>query len=543
MALVKFSRKEFEKHVKITKEVEEKISMFGTPLESLDENEICIEIFPNRPDLLSLQGYVNALLAFIGKKTGLKQYKVNKPEKDYEVNIHHSVRDVRPFTACAIVKNLKFDDEKIKEIMDAQEKLHATLGRNRKKMAIGIYPLDKITLPITYGTRKPQEIKFIPLEADREMNAAEILKEHVKGKEYAHLLKDFQRYPVFVDASGEVLSMPPVINSQKTGKVSENTKDVFVECSGFDFNTLKKTLNIIVTMLADMGGEIYQMKLNYGKQEITPNLEPEKMKISIEATNKLLGLELKEKDIKALIEKMGLGYENGEALVPAWRTDILHEVDIIEDIAIAYGYDKFKEELPNVATLGKEDKNERIKGKIADILAGLGMIEISSHHLLIKDEAKKLGQKVFIEAEKSRTEYSVLRENLLCSALKALSKNVDAEYPQKIFEIGRVFSKDDKAETGISEKEHLCIAITPANFTEIKQVLDYLFPALGLECKIEEPAATPQNYIEGRTARIIFEGKPIGILGEIHPSVLKDWHLKMPLAVMEIEIDGMMGKF
>jgi len=541
MALVKFSRKEFEKQVKITKEIEEKISMFGTPLESLDDNEICIEIFPNRPDLLSMQGYLRAFLAFIGKQTGLKQYKTSKPEKDYEVNIHRSVRDVRPFTACAIVKNLKFDGEKIKEIMDVQEKIHATLGRNRKKAAIGIYPLEKIALPIRYEARKPQDIKFIPLEMDREMSASDILKNHPTGKEHAHLLQNMQRYPVFVDSRNEILSMPPIINSQKTGKVSESTKDVFVECSGFDFNTLKKTLNIIVTMLADMGGEICQMKLNYSKQEITPNLEPEKIKINLESANKLLGLQLKEKDIKALLEKMGCGYENGEAVVPAWRVDILHEVDIIEDIAIAYGYDKFKEEMPNVATLGKGDRNERIKGKIADVLAGLGMLEISSHHLLIKDEAKKLGQKNFIEVEKSKTEYGVLRENLLCSALKALSKNVDSEYPQKIFEIGRIFAKDDKIETGIREQEKLCITITPANFTEIKQVLDYLFPALGLECKIEEAAAA--NYIDGRAAKILLDGKPIGILGEIHPSLLKEWHLKMPLACMEIELDELMGKF
>jgi phenylalanyl-tRNA synthetase beta chain len=294
-------------------------------------------------------------------------------------------------------------------------------------------------------------------------------------------------------------------------------------------------------MLADMGGEIYQMKLNYRKQEITPNLDPEKMKISLESANKLLGVQIREKDLKGLAEKMGYGYENGEVLIPAWRVDVLHEVDIIEDIAIAYGYDKFREEIPAVATTGKEDKKERIKGKIADILAGLGMIEISSHHLLIKDEAKKMGQKNFIEVEKSRTEYSVLRESLLCLALKALSRNVDAEYPQKIFEMGRVFAKDEKLETGIKETEKLCIAITPANFTEIKQILDYLLHALALEYRIEE--AVFPNYIDGRTAKIILGGKEMGILGEIHPSVLKGWHLKMPLACLEIELDGLIEKF
>ena len=134
MANIKFPRKEFEKAVgKINEEMQEKIALFGTPFESLNEQEIEIEIFPNRPDLYSLQGYLRSFLAFLNKKTGLKQYKLEKPEKDYEVNIEKYVKEIRPYTACAIVKNLKFDNEKIKEIIDIQEKLHATLGRNRKK--------------------------------------------------------------------------------------------------------------------------------------------------------------------------------------------------------------------------------------------------------------------------------------------------------------------------------------------------------------------------------------------------------------------------
>lgn len=545
MAVVKFSRKEFEKSVKITPQIEEKISMFGTHLESMDTDKVEVEISPNRPDLLSLQGYMRSFLAFIGKKTGLRQYKVNAPEKNYEVRVSHYVRNIRPYTACAIVKNLKFDNEKIKEIMEMQEKIHVTLGRNRKKIAIGIYPLEKIALPITYEARRPQDIKFMPLDSTREMNGNEILKEHQTGREYAHLLQGSAKFPVFVDAAGEILSMPPIINSEKTGKVSESTKEVFVECSGFDFNALKKTLNIIVTMLAEMGGEIYQMKIGYFKSEITPNLEPEKIKLNKEHANKLLGLELKEKEIKELIEKMGYSYSpDGTVLVPAWRTDVLHEVDIIEDIAIAYGYDKLVPEVPAITGVGGEDKKERIKRKVAEILAGLGMLEISSYHLLMKEEIQN-GQKGLIEVEKSKTEYRVLRPNLLLPALKVLSKNVDAEYPQKIFEIGKVFAKDEKSETGIKEQEKLCIAITPGNFTEMKQVLDCMFISLGLEYQVEEAIMT--SYIEGRTAKIFIgndkDRKEIGVMGEIHPSVLRDWHLKMLLVCLEIDLDELIGKF
>jgi phenylalanyl-tRNA synthetase beta chain len=537
MAIVKFSRKEFEKFVgKIDEKMQEKIALFGTPFESLNQEEIELEIFPDRPDLYSLQGYVRSFLAFLGKKTCLKDYKINKPEKNYEVKIDKSVREVRPYTACAIVKGLKFNDEKIKEIIDIQEKLHATIGRNRRKVAIGIYPLETITLPIKFEARKPENIKFVPLESTKVMSGPQILRQHPAGRDYAHLLSGMKKFPVFVDASGEILSMPPIINSHKTGKITEKTKDVFIECSGFDFEILKKTLNILVTMLADIGGKVYQMRLRYSKQEITPDLKPEKLKINLENINKLLGLELKETDFKKLVEKMGYNYKakNSEVEIPAWRTDILHEVDIAEDVAIAYGYDKFKPEVPEVATIGEESEIEIKKRKISEILVGLSLLEISTYHLLTKQDMKKLREKVEIEVEKSKTDYKVLRPSLLPSILKVLSENLDSEYPQKIFEIGKVFSLDEKQETGILEKEKLAIAITPSNFTELRQILEYLARMLNIEVKIEE--TENEKFIEGRTGKVILKEKEIGIIGEIHPSLLRSWHLKMPLVYLEIDL-------
>ncbi|MCL6500819.1 MAG: phenylalanine--tRNA ligase subunit beta [Candidatus Pacearchaeota archaeon] len=545
MAIVKFSRKEFEKHIKLTKQVEEKISMFGTPLESVNENEVEIEVFPNRPDLLSLQGFVRAFLAFTGRKKGLRKYKLNKPERNYEVTVDGSVKDVRPFTACAIVKNLKFTDEKIKEVIDIQEKIHSTLGRDRKKVAIGIYPLDKIFLPIRYKAERPENIRFIPLGEKNVMSGQEILDKTPTGKQYSHLLKGMKKFPVFLDVAGNVMSMPPIINSEQTGKITESTREIFIECSGFEFNVLKKTLNILVTMFADLGGEVYQMRINYGwgKQEITPDLAPEKLKINIDNINKLLGIKLKEKDIKTLLERMGYDYNNNEVSVPAWRTDVLHEVDIAEDIAIAYGYDNFEPEIPEIATVGGESRKETLRRKVAEILSGLGFLEIISYYLLTKEDVKKFGaghgSRKELEVERSKTDYNTLRSNLICPVLKILGRNTDAEYPQRIFEIGEVFEKNEKLETGVGQKDKLAVAITPGNFTDIKQVLDYLGEML--DKKIEVSEKKEQGFIEGRTARILVEGIEAGVIGEIHPSVLKAWHLKMPLACMELDFEKLIS--
>ncbi len=539
MAIVKFPRKQFEKVAgKIDEKMQERIALFGTPLESLNQEEIEIEIFPNRPDLLSLQGYLRSFLAFLGKKTGLKEYKVNKPEKNYEVKIDKSVKDVRPFTACAIINEINFNDENIKEVIDIQEKIHSTFGRNRKKIAIGIYPLEKISLPIRYEARKPSDIKFIPLESNREMTGNQILKQHPTGRNYGYLLKGKPKYPVFADSAGEILSMPPIINSEKTGKITEKTKDVFIECSGFNLEVLKKTLNILVTTFADMGGKIYQMNLKYkNKKEITPNLEPEKMKINLENINKLLGLDLNGKQVKKLLEKMGYNYSLGdnEVQIPAWRTDILHEVDIAEDIAIAYGYDKLIPEIPQIATIGEEDKKEKIKRKISEILTGLKFLEISTYHLLTKQDMKKTNIKPGIQVEDSKTDYKILRPSLFPSISKILSENIDAEYPQKVFEIGEIFEPNEKEETGIKEKTKLGIAITPGNFTELRQILEYLARMLSIKLEIKEEQK--KGFIEGRTGKISYKGEEIGIIGEIHPSLLKNWHLKMPLVYLEIELE------
>lgn len=558
MTILTLNKKQLKSAIgEINENMQNKISMFGTPIEEVTENEISIEIFPNRPDLLSFQGFIRAFLCYL-KKPGLKQYNLKKPEKDYKVIIDKSVKQVRPFTACAIVKNLKLNDEKIKNIIDIQEKLHASYGRNRKKLAIGIYPLETIKLPITFKALPPDQIKFIPLESKKEMNGRQILSQHPAGREYGDLLKNKEVYPIFIDSNKEILSMPPIINSHKTGKITESTKEVFIECSGFNQEYLNKTLNMIVTVFAEMKGEIYQMEIQDKNKTISPNLEAEKLSFSIEKINKTLGLKLKEKEIQTLLAKMGIGVESNKgatvALIPSYRTDILHEIDLSEDIAIAYGYDNFEPEIPQISTIAEEDKTAILKRKISEILIGLNLLEISTYHLSTKEKQfKNINIKEFkplmIELEDSKTENNILRNSLLAQSINILSENSDATYPQKIFELGKVFEHDetDKNETQIKEKEKLCISLCheKANFTEIKQILDYLTRMLDINYTIRE--TENQSFIDGRVGEIIIKTnknnketeKSIGIIGEIKPVVLKNNKIKMPVASLEINIDNL----
>ena len=517
MAIITIPRKELEKLAKYDNNLVERINLFGTPVESFNDENIEVEVLPNRPDMFSSQGFLRSFKSYLGLKKGLVNYEIKKPENNYKVKISNELKNIRPFTACAIVKNLKLDDERIKQIIDLQEKLHSTLGRNRKKIAIGIYPLEKIKLPIAFEARNPKDINFIPLEGNKSMNGLEILEKHPIGREYSHLLKNLNKFPVFVDDNEKILSMPPIINSDETGRVVKETKDVFVECSGFDFNLLKKTLNIIITTLADMNGQVYQMELDYGKKELTPDLTPQEINISVNSVNKLIGLNLKEKEVEELLSKMGYNYKNNKAFAPAWRTDILHEVDVIEDIAIAYGYDKLNAEIPEVSTIGEENIEEKIKSKIIENLIGLGLIEVLSYHLIKEEESKmlKLSQDV-IELLDSKTEYKLLRPSLLIPALRILFENKHNEYPQNIFEIGTIFKKGD-SETGVIEQTSLSVVLcdSKSNFTQIMQILDSLLTSFGINYNIKEDE--DENFISGRFGKIIVNDKEIAKIGEIHP--------------------------
>jgi phenylalanyl-tRNA synthetase beta chain len=390
--------------------------------------------------------------------------------------------------------------------------------------------------------REPSKIKFRPLEYPEEITGAQILRQHPTGRDYAGLLENCKAYPIFVDANDNILSMPPIINSHETGKIDENTTEVFVECSGFNKHYLEKSLNILVSALADMGAEICSVAIKDNGRSVSPKLERQKIEFRIEDVNRILGLNLTGKEIEKNLNRMGIVVSKQKkklfAMVPAYRTDVLHWVDIAEDVAIAYGYDRFVPELPKISTIAEEDRCAVLKRVVGEILAGLGFIEALSLHLNTKDEIKKMHYQFndFIEVEDSKTEYNVLRIDLLTNLMKIFSENSNSHYPQKIFEMGRVFRTSSERETGIDERDLLSIAICEekADFTQIKQVLDYLFKMLGRSYEIQETENS--NFIPGRVGKILVGKREVGVIGEVSPRCLKNWGVDFPVVAIEVEL-------
>jgi len=509
-----------------------RISMLGTDLEKIDGSEIVVEVFPNRPDLLSEEGFARALSSFIGVKTGLRKYNVKK--SNFKLKVEKSVEDVRPVIRCAVIKNINLTDEAIKSLMQLQEKLHLTHGRKRKKVAIGVHDFDALKFPLVYKAVKPDEISFVPLGMNHKMNLAEILSKHPKGKEYAFCLDGLEKYPIIIDAKEDVVSFPPVINGVVT-QVREETKNLFIDVTGTDVNAVTQALNILVTSLADRGADIYSLDVN---GVISPDLSPRKMNIDLGYVNKLLGLNLKQKEFEELLSRMGLGYDK-EVLIPAYRGDIIHPVDVVEAVAIAYGFENFEPEIPNLATIAEENSFEKFKSKIAEILVGLGMIETNTYHITNKENLNKkmnldLG---CVELSNALTkDYNVLRSWMIPSLMDVLKNNRNREFPQKIFEMGICFKENKEKETNAEEFTRLAVLIshTKANFTEIKQVMDYLFRALNLNYEIEN--TEHESFIKGRVGRVVVNGKKLAYIGEISPEVITNWELEMPVAALELNL-------
>ncbi|MBT3865721.1 phenylalanine--tRNA ligase subunit beta [Candidatus Woesearchaeota archaeon] len=508
------------------KQLSEAIPLMGTDLEHISKNEIEVEIFPNRPDMLSEEGFARAMSSFLGIKTGLKTYKVNK--SNYKYKVDSKVKSVRPYCTAAVVKGLKFNKDSLLSLMNLQDKLHTTHGRNRKKVAMGVHDLSKIRFPLTYTT-KPKSFKFRALEDRQEKTIQRILEEHPKGKDYAHLLNK-KEVPIWIDAKDQVLSMPPIINSEET-KVTIDTKDIFLDLTGTDPIAIDQALNILVTALVDRGGKIYSVNN-------TPNLNPKKIKININRLNKLLGTNLAKSQISKLASKMGLSYSqsNSTMLYPAYRADILSEVDITEDIAIAYGYNNFKTSLPNISTIAEEEPFERFKNQIGEICIGLNLQEVSSYHLSNKeDETTKMNTKVqTVKVINSiSNEYNVLRPWIIPSLMNILKINRHNEYPQNLFEMGKVFIRK-----GINIEEPTRLGITLCNhntdFTEARKVLDAIFSSLGLIPKYEN--TEHDSFIPGRVARVSINNKKVAYIGELHPEVIKNFNMDMPVAAIELNL-------
>ncbi|MFH1181846.1 MAG: phenylalanine--tRNA ligase subunit beta [Candidatus Woesearchaeota archaeon] len=525
-------------------ELEEMMSYYAKgELESYDEktDEVIVSLDDtNQPALWSVEGLARLFRHVLGLQKGIPEMQVTK--EGYVIEVDPSVKNVRPFISAFVFKGKPLDDYLLKQLIQLQEKIAEGYGRKRQKLSIGLYPASKVKFPIRYTTVAPDGIKFVPLEFSKELTPAEILEQHPKGKEYAWILKGAKRYPLLIDSNNHVLSMAPIINSEFTGKLEVGDREVLFEITGTDEESVYLATNIFAQNLSERGYEIFSTAILYkDRKVISPHPFNEKIRISKEQVKRLLGLDLSDLEIKRLVEKAGYDFSNYTVSIPPYRADIMHPFDVIEDIAIMYNFGRIKPLPLESYTVGCTTPEVKFADKVRELVIGLGCQEILSTVLSNTDAiCTKMGVPssgtVEIENYMSET-YSAVRSWLLPMLMEFLSKNKHVDYPQRIFEQGLVVVKSGNKLADV-EKLAVAFAHSTADFTEIKQAMEALFRALGVDYTIKPEEHS--SFIRGRCGSIYVNKKAVAIIGEISPAVLSAWGIEVPVAALEIDLTSLM---
>ena len=522
------------------------LPMMSSDIEDFDDEEIKVEFFPNRPDNLSVEGVARSFKGFIGQEIGFPDYKVE--ESGEYVTVDKDVAAIRPFIGFAKIDNVDFTGDKLKYVMDFQENLHWVIGRDRKKVAIGIHNADVVEGPFKYIATQKDANAFVPLEKDSEMTPDEILTEHEKGKAYAHLIENFDKYPLILDKDDNVLSMPPIINGELT-KLKEDTKNIIVDVTGTDERAVNQALNIICSSFAEVGGQIKSMEVRYAdKTIVSPDLTPQEMNVHVDTANELIGgTSLTAEDIKGLLLKARFDAEiiddnEVKAIIPAYRVDILHEVDVVENIAVQYHINDVKAKLPDINTVAYENDWFKAEGIIREVMIALGFQEVMSLMLTNEDaHYEKMNQPEEPHVQVARPitiDRTMIRTSLINSLMEFLEDNKHEDLPQKIFEIGDVLYIDETKEnkTIASKKLAALVCHSTANFTEIKSIVTSVLSNLGYSMEISD--SENKTFIEGRAADVVGEaekGTIKGFFGEVSPEVITNFTLEYPVIAFEIE--------
>lgn len=522
---------------------------FGVELDEIYQEEgktmIKFDIPANRYDLLCLEGFSTALKAYMDielfKDLNIKQSKT----KVYRTKTHE-----REHIACAIIKGIDFNKSKYESFIGYQDKLHCSIGRNRSLVAIGTHDLDKINGKITYQSVELKNVNFTPLNGENDVNGENLQEFFAKDRKilkYFDLLSDNSKAVAF-KCGNDIMSIPPIINSDKT-KISFETRDIFVEVTGTDFNKVNTALKYILYNFRGESVESVEI-INESDEStlVTPVFNNFKYEISLEDINKKLHLELKVEDAKRLLEKMlySVTIESNNLLihVPDIRSDVLHECDIMEDVAIAYGFNNFVFQCPPIYTVGFENPINKFSDKVRQELAIFGFIEVLTLTLLSKFEnVVDSEHAVVLENPKSK-EYEVVRTSLLPGILKSIASNLHTKIPIKVFEVADVVLTSDVADEGAKNERRACcvIASNRSLLEDVQGPLSMLFGKCGIS-NFSYEKANDSRYLENQNAIVKIGNKVVGSMGVLHPHICQKFEIPYAASSFEIDIELLFNHF
>ena len=558
-------------------EIEGLLSVAKAELDGIDEREDLLKIElndTNRPDLWSTAGLARQLksyrntaassdeLAAIGAGQGAGHGTVAnryeffstpaEPKScDRWIDVDENIRPHRPYVAAFGVSGRKIDSVLLKDLIQTQEKLCWNFGQKRRSIAMGIYRDDLISYPVTYRGADPESTRFVPLQMNRNMSLREILSAHPKGREFGSIIASFPIFPLLQDDNGEVLSMPPIINSERIGAVEVGDERLFVEMTGTDLRALLLAVSIVACDLADTGHTItpietrYPFDTEFGTRVASPFYFQDPVNVEADDIERMLGVSLTKSEVSTALARMGLDSTESHGVhtvkVPAYRNDFLHSVDIIEDIMIGRGMQDFDPIMPSEFTAGRLTPEEAFGRSVKDIMVGLRFQEMIYNYLgsgrdfitrmcISSDDLVQI-------ANPMSENYEFIRNSILPALLGSEAVSAHAVYPHAMFEVGKIARRDAHDNHGSVTRNNLgfLVADRSVGFNEVSAHVQVLFYYLNFDYSVSEDE--DPRFIPGRCARIVCDSAVVGVFGEIHPQVLENWSIQMPCAAVEIDLD------
>jgi phenylalanyl-tRNA synthetase beta chain len=538
-----------------------------------DDGLLQFEFGPDRLDRLSVEGVARSLRYQYGADRGVYVPKTN--DADWTIHVEETVPDERPYVTGAVIRGVTFDEAALDSLIQLQEKLHATMGRKRAKGAIGVHDLTMLKgedlggpggNSITYRGVAPDGERFVPLDSDAELTPAEVLRDHPTGETYADLVADLDRYPAIYDELG-LFSFPPVINGRRT-EVSTDSRDLFVELTGTDQWTIDRMCTILCYALDARGATVEEVEVVYpdvdaappeaaGDTLVRPDFEVDHKSVAHDRIETVLGVEFEPDEVVDLFERSGLDATYSldadvvyDVEVPPYRVDVLHPLDLIDDVGRAYGFNELEPRYPDVGTVGGRHERSRLEGCVRDVLVGLGFEDLLNFHLIAREETYDrmrvaegtdvLGGAPFVPiTEPYSEEYGGVRGWALPSLVMVLENNTHRPYPQDVAEVGFVANADDDEPTGVAETRHVAAVLArhDATYEDAKARLAALVDAF--DADLETPPTEHPSFIPGRAAAVVIDGGPVGVVGELHPEVLVEHDLELPVAAFEFRLDAL----
>ncbi|KAK8809511.1 hypothetical protein WA158_000454 [Blastocystis sp. Blastoise] len=547
-----------------------------------------IDVAANRPDLLCLEGLVQSLKVFL-RQEDPPIFKLTEPKEMMTMTVKPHTKGVRPYVCCAVLRNLKFDHEIYNNFLDLQDKLHFNIGRRRNLVAIGTHDLDTIEAPFIYDAREPETVNFVPLNQTRSFNCKELMDYYRDPKNndckhltpYTDLVYNEKYTPCIFDKNDVLLSFPPLINGNHS-KMCDHSKNIFIECTGKDLTKVNITLNTIIALFSqycEVPFSVEPVKVIYepdtifpeGATFITPDLTEKRLTVNIDECNSTIGVDISPETVVDLLTKMQLRceYTTGSRFVtvdiPITRSDIIHPVDVYEDVAIAYGYNNIKRQAPPTNNIGSEQPVNHLSDMLRAELANAGYRECLTLALCSwKEEYDDLlapRDHLAVSLSNPKTiEFEVCRTSLLPGLLKTLRENKNLSFAKgiKIFEISDVILQDHNNYAGARNERHLsavycgntaAMEIIHGLMDRIMKLLD-IYPAQRYSLSTEPipegkwqyyiRASSCPTYYPNRSCEIVIikgeEEEVVGTFGVLHPKVLKNFSLVYPGCAIEMNL-------